>query len=30
MNYQNYINNAWCDAESGKTFDVENPFTKQM
>ena len=30
MNYQNYINNAWCDAESGKTFDVENPFTEQI
>ena len=30
MNYQNFINNAWCNAESGKTFNVENPFTEQV
>ena len=30
MNTQNYINNTWCDAESGKTFDVENPFTEEV
>ena len=29
MNYQNFINNGWSDAKSGKTFDVENPFTEQ-
>ena len=29
MNYQNFINNKWNDAESGKTFDVENPFTEE-
>ena len=29
MNYQNFINNEWSDAKSGKTFDVENPFTEQ-
>ena len=30
MNYQNYINNEWCDAKSGNTLDVENPFTEQV
>ena len=30
MKIQNYINNTWCDAESGKTFDVENPFTEEV
>ena len=29
MNYQNFINNEWSDAKSGKIFDVENPFTEQ-
>ena len=29
MNYQNFINNKWYDAESGKTFYVENPFTEE-
>ena len=26
---QNYINNEWCDAESGGTFDVINPYTEK-
>ena len=30
MNYRNYINNQWCEAETGKTFDVENPFTEEI
>ncbi len=30
MKTQNYINNTWCNAESGKTFDVENPFTEEV
>ena len=30
MHYQNYINNEWRDAESGKTFEVDNPFTEEV
>ena len=30
MNYRNYINNQWCEAETRKTFDVENPFTEEI
>ena len=30
MNYKNFINNEWCAAESGKTFDVENPYTEEV
>lgn len=30
MNYKNYINNEWCEAESGKTFDVINPYTEKV
>ena len=30
MNYKNYINNQWCDAESGGTFDVINPYTEKV
>ena len=26
---KNYINNEWIDAETGKTFAVENPFTEE-
>jgi len=26
---KNYINNEWVDAETGKTFAVENPFTEE-
>ena len=29
MNNQNFINNEWNDAKSGKTFDIENPFTEE-
>ena len=30
MNYKNFINNEWLDADSGKTFDVINPFTEKV
>ena len=30
MNYKNFINNEWCAAESGKTIDVENPYTEEV
>ena len=30
MKTQNFINNEWCDAGSGKTFDVDNPFTEEV
>ena len=30
MNYKNYINNKWCDAKSGKTFDVYNPYNEEV
>jgi acyl-CoA reductase-like NAD-dependent aldehyde dehydrogenase len=30
MKYQNFINNQWCDARSGRTFDVDNPFTEEV
>ena len=30
MNYKNFINNEWLDAESGKTFEVINPFTEKV
>ena len=30
MNYKNFINNEWLDADSGKTFEVINPFTEKV
>jgi len=30
MKTQNFIKNEWRDAASGKTFDVENPFTEEI
>ena len=30
MNYKNFINNEWLDANSGKTFEVINPFTEKV
>ena len=30
MNYKNFINNEWCASESGKTIDVENPYTEEV
>ncbi len=30
MKYQNFINNEWHAAESGRTFDVENPYTEDV
>ncbi len=30
MNYKNFINNKWLDAESGKRFEVFNPFTEEV
>ena len=30
MSYKNYINNEWCDSESGETFDVINPYTEKV
>lgn len=29
MEYKNYINNKWVDANDGQTFDVENPYTEE-
>ena len=30
MNYKNFINNEWSDADSGKTFEVFNPYTEKV
>ena len=30
MIYKNYINNEWLDADSGKTFEVFNPYTEEV
>ena len=30
MNYKNFINNEWLDADSGKTFEVFNPYTEKV
>ena len=30
MIYKNYINNEWLDADSGKTFEVFNPYTEKV
>jgi len=30
MQHQNFINNQWRDAENGKTFQVDNPFTEDV
>ena len=30
MNYKNFINNDWFDSDSGKTFEVVNPFTEKV
>ena len=30
MNYKNFINNEWLDSDSGKTFEVINPFTEKV
>ena len=29
MEYKNYINNKWVDANDGQTFDVENLYTEE-
>ena len=30
MNYKNFINNEWLDADSGKTFEVINPYKDKL
>ncbi len=30
MKYKNFINNKWLDSDSGKTFEVMNPFTEKV
>ena len=30
MNYKNYINNEWLDSDTGKTFEVINPYTEKV
>ena len=30
MNYKNFINNEWFDSDSGRTFEVVNPFTETV
>ena len=30
MIFKNFIDNQWCDARSGKTFEVLNPFTEEV
>ena len=29
MKNQNYINNQWCDSDSGSRILIENPFTQE-